>query len=66
MTERALTDEEVYDLLHEALSLLLNKTVATEAGRQVLATAIRDLDVLQRALLIMTDGKDPLPLDREP
>lgn len=66
MADRALTDEEVYDLLHQALSLLLNKTVATEAGREVLATAIRDLDVLQRALLIMTEGKDPLPLDREP
>ncbi|RVL09930.1 hypothetical protein CN149_22955 [Sinorhizobium meliloti] len=66
MADKALSDTEVYDLLHEALSLLLNKTVETENGRQVLSAAIRDLDILQRALLIMSDGADPLQSDREP
>ncbi|MCY1228359.1 hypothetical protein D9M68_188440 [compost metagenome] len=66
MAEKPLSDTEVYDLLHEALSLLMNKTVKTENGRQVLAAAIRDLDILQRALLIMSEGRDPLQSDREP
>ncbi|MDP9630086.1 UNVERIFIED_ORG: hypothetical protein J2W85_002147 [Ensifer adhaerens] len=66
MAEKALSDIEVHDLLHEAQSLMLNKTVRTENGRQVLAAAIRDLDVLQRALLIMSEGSDPLRSDREP
>lgn len=66
MADKPLSDEEVYDLLHAAMSLMLNKTVRTENGRQVLETAIRNLDVLQKALLIMTEGRDPLQSDREP
>ncbi|QHG70158.1 hypothetical protein DQW09_10000 [Ensifer adhaerens] len=66
MAEKALSDIEVHDLLHEAQSLLLNKTVRTENGRQVLGAAIRDLDILQKALLIMSEGRDPLQNDREP
>lgn len=65
MADKALSDTEVYDLLHEALSLLLNKTVETENGRQVLSTAIRNLDILQRALLIMSEGSGPLQSERE-
>ncbi len=63
---KALSDTEVHDLLHKAQSLLLNKTVRTENGRQVLSAAIRDLDVLQKALIIMSEGTDPLQSDREP
>lgn len=66
MADKPLSDDEVYDLLHAALSLLLNKTVRTENGRQILETAIRDLDILQKALLIMTEGRDPPQSDREP
>ncbi len=66
MADKPLSDEEVYDLLHAALSLLLNKTVLTAEGQQILETAIRNLDILQKALLIMTEGRDPLQSDREP
>jgi methyl coenzyme M reductase gamma subunit len=66
MANKPLSDEEVYDLLHAAMSLLVNKTVRTENGRQVLETAIRDLDILQKALLIMTEGRDPLQTVLEP
>lgn len=66
MADKALSDTEVHDLLHEAQSLLLNKTVKTENGRQVLSAAIRDLDVLQKALIIMSEGTDPLRNDLEP
>lgn len=66
MAHKPLSDEEVYDLLHTAMSLLLNKTVRTEEGRQILETAIRDLEVLQKALLIMTEGRDPLQTVLEP
>lgn len=60
MTDQALTNDEVYDLLHQALLLLSNKTVQTESGRSVLATALGNLELLQKALLIMTEGQDPL------
>jgi hypothetical protein len=60
MAERALTNEEVYDLLHQAFSLLSNKTVRTEDAHAVLSAALVNLEVLQKALLIMTEGPDPL------
>lgn len=55
MADKPLSDEDVYDLIHEAKALLLNKVVRTEKAWSVLTTAIQDLDLLQRALLIMTD-----------
>lgn len=54
--KKVLSDDDVYELLHQAYLLLSNKTVATEMGRSVLATAIRDLDILQKALIIMKEG----------
>ncbi|WP_426235865.1 hypothetical protein [Pararhizobium sp. DWP1-1-3] len=68
MADRPLSDIEVHDLLHEAVLLLSGKVVRTENGRQVLGAALRDLDILQKALLIMSEGSDPLSLrsDREP
>ncbi len=68
MADRPLSDIEVHDLLHEAVLLLSGKVVRTENGRQVLGAALRDLDILQKALLIMTEGSDPLSFqtDREP
>lgn len=53
--KRPLSDEEVYDLLHQALLLLSNKVVLTERGQSVLGTAMRDISMLQQALLIMID-----------
>lgn len=66
MADKVLSDIDVHELLHEAILLMSNKTVRTETGRQVLAAAIRDLDILQKALIIMTEGSDPLQNDREP
>jgi hypothetical protein len=68
MADRPLSDIEVHDLLHEAVLLLSGKVVRTENGRQVLGAALRDLDILQKALLIMTEGSDPLSFQtaREP
>ena len=68
MADRPLSDIEVHDLLHEAVLLLSGKVVRTENGRQVLGAALRDLDILQKALLIMSEGSDPLSFqtDREP
>lgn len=66
MADKPLSDIEVYDLLHAAMTLLLNKTVATVNGKAVLGAAIQDLEVLQKALLIMTEGQTPLQNDREP
>ena len=61
MANRPLSDEEVYDLLHEAVLLLSNKVVRTEKAQAVLSTALTDLDVLQKALLIMTDPPQSEP-----
>ncbi|SOC45764.1 hypothetical protein SAMN05892877_117153 [Rhizobium subbaraonis] len=64
--KRALTDIEVHDLLHQALMLLANKDVQTANAHSVLSAAIRNLDILQKALLIMSEGKDPLRTESEP
>jgi len=61
-----LSDEEVYDLIHQALMLLSKKTVRTESAHSVLSAAVANLEVLQKALIIMTEGRDPLRTDREP
>jgi hypothetical protein len=61
MAIRPLSDEEVYDLLHQAVLLLSNKVVRTEKAQAVLSTALTDLDVLQKALLIMTDPPQSEP-----
>lgn len=65
MADRALTDDEVYDLLHQALSLLLNKTVKTKHAQDVLSMAIRDLTIIQTAFVSLSEGVN-LQRDREP
>ena len=59
--KRPLSDEEVYDLLHQAFLLLSNKVVLTERGRSVLGTAIHDIVMLQHALLLMADEPQSEP-----
>lgn len=56
MADRALTDTEVHELLCEAQALLLNKVVQTQHAQDVLAMAIRDLNVMQMALLSLSEG----------
>jgi hypothetical protein len=62
----ALSDREVYDLLHEALMLLSYKTVETPDGHSVLTTAVKQLELLQRALLILTEGDGSDPIKERP
>jgi hypothetical protein len=59
MADRPLSDTEVHDLLHAAMSLMLNKTVMTPA-------AIRNLEVLQNALVIMSKTEEQLRNEFEP
>ncbi|MBX5021224.1 hypothetical protein HJB63_01280 [Rhizobium lentis] len=61
-----LSDEEVYDLLHQALLLLSKKTVRTQGAHSVLSAAVANLEVLQKALIIMSEGRQPLRTDHEP
>lgn len=56
MADKPLSDRDVYDLLHAAQSLLLNKTVMTKHGQDVLSMAIRDLAIMQTALLSLSEG----------
>ncbi len=56
MTDGPLSDMDVYDLLHEARLLLMNKTVQTTRAQDVLNMALRDLAIMQAALLAMMDG----------
>ena len=53
---RPLSDEEVYDLIHQSLALLLNKTVRTKHAQDVLAMAIRDLSIIQTAFVALSEG----------
>lgn len=53
---RPLSDEEVYDLIHQSLALLLNRTVRTKHAQDVLAMAIRDLSIIQTAFLSLSEG----------
>lgn len=56
MDDPALSDEQVYDLLHEALLTFSNRDVATENGQDVLTLAIRQMELLQRAIIILKEG----------
>ena len=60
MADKPLSDTEVHDLLHAAMSLMLNKTVMTPEGQSVLGAAIRNLEVLQKALIIMSKTEERL------
>lgn len=63
--DHALSDEEVYDLIHRSLALLLNRTVRTKHAQDVLSMAIRDLTIIQTAFLALSEGVS-LQSDREP
>ncbi|ACI55693.1 hypothetical protein Rleg2_2419 [Rhizobium leguminosarum bv. trifolii WSM2304] len=60
-----LSDEEVYDLIHQALASLLNKTVRTKHAQDVLSMAIRDLSIIQAAFLTLSEGVKLPQIDRE-
>lgn len=66
MADKALTDEEVYDLLHQALSLLLNRSVMTTHAQDVLTMAIRDLTIIQTAFLTLSEKPTLLRSETEP
>jgi hypothetical protein len=60
-----LSDEEVYDLIHQSLALLLNKTVKTKHAQDVLSMAIRDLSIIQTAFVALSEGVSLSRTDRE-
>ena len=59
---KALSDIEVYELLHQALLLLSYREVATKDGQAILGTAIKQLEILQRALIILKEGDGSEPM----
>lgn len=61
-----LSDEEVYDLIHQSLALLLNRTVRTKHAQDVLSMAIRDLSIIQTAFLALSEGVKLSRTDCEP
>lgn len=56
-----LTDDQVFELLHAALLSFSHRTVATSDGQAILSTAIRQIEVLQRALIILKEGDGAIP-----
>lgn len=66
MADHPLSDEEVYDLIHQSLALLLNRTVRTKHARDVLEMAIRDLSIIQTAFVSLSEGVSLSRNDREP
>ena len=65
MADEPLNDLAVYDLLHEAQLLLVNKVVMTKHAQDVLSMAIRDLAIMQTALLSLSEGPSLAQSDRE-
>lgn len=57
-----LSDDDIYELLHTALLLFSNRTVATEDGRAILTVAIKQMEILQSAWIILKEG-DGAPTD---
>ena len=51
-----LSDDDVYELLHAALLSFSHRTVATSDGQAILATAIKQIEILQSALIILKEG----------
>lgn len=51
-----LTDDQVFELLHAALLSFSHRTVATSDGQAILSTAIKQMEILQRALIILKEG----------
>lgn len=52
----ALSDEDVYALLHEAWLLFQNKTAATPLGRDVITVLSRQIEHMQRGMIGVMDG----------
>lgn len=61
-----LSDDDIYDLLHEALLSFSHRTVATADGQAVLGTAIRQIELLQRALIILKEGDGSTKIEHPP
>lgn len=61
MSEPPLSDDDVYELLHTALLSFSNREVQTKSAQDVLTLAIKQMELLQRALLILQDGPNEPP-----
>jgi len=55
MPNDPLTDDQVYQLLHEMILLGSNKVVSSPEAKIILTKALLDLENYQRALLIATE-----------
>ncbi|MFT4076850.1 MAG: hypothetical protein QM647_15095 [Asticcacaulis sp.] len=56
-----LTDDQVYELLQEIRLKLERRTVSTKLGQSVIATALRDIDALQMAMVMIRDEATDTP-----
>lgn len=56
MPDKALSDDEIYERLHEQWLLWQGLSAQTELGTDVIATAIRTTERLQTAMLMVKDG----------
>lgn len=59
MADEPLSDEQVYDLMHQALLLLMNRKAKTDHGADVLSVSIKQIQLLQHALLIFSEKQKP-------
>lgn len=56
---------DAYELLHQCLLLLSYRVVATADEQAILTTAIKQIEILQRALIILKEG-DGTPMEKQP
>ena len=59
--KKPLSDDEVFELLADALMLFHNRAVATPLGRDVLIVMIKQIETMQRAMIIVKEGSNPEP-----
>lgn len=59
-----MTDDEIYESLHADWLKWQGIVTDTPIGQNIIATHIRAIESLQRAMIIMREGEHPIP--REP
>ncbi|MBN7760283.1 hypothetical protein JYP52_03985 [Nitratireductor aquibiodomus] len=56
-----LSDDEVYERLHAAWLLFNNQEVQTPLGRDVLAIMLRQIETMQKAMIIVREDLKETP-----
>lgn len=56
-----LTDDEIFELLHRASLMFSDLVVMTPLGQDIVTVMLRNLDILQKAMIIVREGSQMPP-----